>query len=228
MPTNYLVGEQTKQKIFKVSRQLFYQQGYDETTYDDISKLATINRALIPYYFKNKKNLALLIYQRLIEDYFVICDKALENADISDIGRAAFYMFGYYRLLSSNRHLTRFLIQFNSDVDYNEQMVISKKRIFDMLSIKNPEISQSDYEVLSQMDYGIEKELVRIAFYKEDSDLDHLSAMEFRLILSFLGYSREQIEQIIAEAMEHLERTTIILKEQFNFELIQGAKKEVE
>lgn len=218
MPTNYLVGEQTKRKIFKVSRQLFYAQGYDETTYDDISKLADINRALIPYYFKNKKNLALLVYQQFIEDYFAICDESLKDKKISDIGRTAFYMFGYYRLLK-NRNLTRFLIQFHSDVDYNEQMVISKKSIFDMLSIKNPEISQSDYEVLSQMDYGIEKELIRIAFYKETSDIDHLSAMEFRLILSFLGYSREQIEQIIAEAMAHLENASIILKESFNFEL---------
>lgn len=218
MPTNYLVGEQTKQKIFKVSRQLFYKQGYDETTYDDISKLAEINRALIPYYFKNKKNLSLLIYQQFIEDYFAICNKALENTEISDIGRTAFYMFGYYRLLK-NRHLTRFLIQFHSDADYNEHMIISKKSIFDMLSIKNPEISQADYEVLSQMDYGIEKELVRIAFYKEDSDIDHLAAMEFRLISSFLGYSREQIEQIISEAMIHLEKSTITLTDHFNFQL---------
>lgn len=226
MPTNYLVGEQTKRRIFKVSRQLFYKQGYDETTYDDISKLATINRALIPYYFKNKKNLALLVYQNFIEDYFAICDKALENKEISDIGRTAFYMFGYYRLLK-NRNLTRFLIQFNSDVDYDEKMVISKKSIFDMLSIKNSEISPEDYEVLSQMDYGIEKELIRIAFYKEDTDIDHLSTMELRMILSFLGYSKEHVQQIIAEAMKFLEETNIILKESFDFELDEHTKKEV-
>lgn len=218
MSTTYLVGEQTKKKIFKISRQLFYKQGYDETTYDDISKLANINRALIPYYFKNKKNLALLVYQRLIEDYFTICDKALENTGISDIGRTAFYTLGYYRLLK-NRHLTKFLIQFHSDVDYNERMVISKKRLFDILSIKNPEISQSDYEILSQMDYGIEKEIIRIAFYKEDSDIDQLSAIEFYLILSYLGYSRDQIGQIIDEAMTHLEKANIVLKERFDFEL---------
>lgn len=221
MSTTYLVGEQTKRKIFKVSRLLFYKQGYDETTYDDISKLANINRALIPYYFKNKKNLALLVYQQFIEDYFAICDKALEDSNISDEGRTAFYMFGFYRLLK-NRNLAKFLVQFHSDIDYSEKMVISKKRLFDILSIKNSEISQADYEILSQMDYGIEKELIRIAYYKEDSDMDQLSSIEFHLILSFLGYTKEQIEQIIIEARTNLSRVTIQLKERFNFDLLKN------
>ena len=95
MATTYLVGEQTKRKIFKISRQLFYKKGYDETTYDDISKLAKVNRALIPYYFKNKKNLALLVFQKFIEDYYAVCDKTMEGLDMSGEVRTAVYMFGY-------------------------------------------------------------------------------------------------------------------------------------
>lgn len=84
MSTTYHAGEHTKNKIFEVSRQLFYSKGYDETTYDDISNAANINRALIPYHFKNKKNLGLIVYRRLIDDYFSICDQALEDTSISE------------------------------------------------------------------------------------------------------------------------------------------------
>lgn len=218
MSTTYHAGDHTKNKIFEVSRHLFYTQGYEETTYDDISKAANINRALIPYHFKNKKNLALLVYKRLINDYFSICDQALENTQISEEGRTAFYMFGYYRLLKKP-NFSKFLVQFHSDIDYNERMVTSKKRLFDIFIAKNPNVSDTDFELLSQMDFGIEKELIRISYYQEDADIDQLSSVEFRLILSFLGYAKEQVESIIAEAQYYLTHHKIVLLDKFHFEI---------
>lgn len=224
MSTTYLVGEQTKRKIFKVSRQLFYKQGYDETTYDDISKLAKVNRALIPYYFKNKKNLALLVFQRFIEDYYAICDKTMEGLNMSDEVHTAVYMFGYYRLLK-NRNLARFLIQFHSDVDYDERMVTSEKKFFDSLNPNYSKVSASDYAILSQMDYGIEKELIRIIYYKEDTDIDQLSSTEFHLILGYLGYSKEKIDEIIKDTLQHLDKCQIHVKDRFNFEIKDGSSE---
>ena len=218
MATTYLVGEQTKQKIFKVSRQLFYKQGFDETTYDDISRLAKVNRALIPYYFKNKKNLALLVYQRFMDDFYATCDKTMTGLSMSDEVRTAIYMFAYYRLLK-NRNLARFLIQFNSDVDFNDRMVTSAKKFFDALNTNYSKVAKSDYAVLSQMDYGIEKELIRIAYYKEDTDIDRLSNIEFHLILGYFGYSRERIDEIIDETMNHLGKYEITLTDSFSFNL---------
>lgn len=55
--SNYAVGKETQKKIWKAGRKLFYEKGLDATTYDDISKAAGINRALIPYYFKTKHQL---------------------------------------------------------------------------------------------------------------------------------------------------------------------------
>lgn len=219
MATTYLVGEQTKRKIFKISRQLFYKKGYDETTYDDISKLAKVNRALIPYYFKNKKNLALLVFQRFMEDYYSICDKTTEGLNMSDEVRTAVYMFGYYRLLK-NRNLVKFLIQFHSDVDFDERMVTSEKKFFDTINTNFCKVPEHDYAILSQMDYGIEKELIRIAYYQENADIDHLSKIEFHLILGYFGYSKEKIEEIIEETLKHLDKFEIVLKDRFNFELI--------
>ena len=55
MATTYTVGDKTKSNIINESRKLFYKKGYTETTYTDISKAADVNRALIPYHFKNKE-----------------------------------------------------------------------------------------------------------------------------------------------------------------------------
>lgn len=220
MATTYLVGEQTKRRIFKISRQLFYKKGYAETTYDDISKLAKVNRALIPYYFKNKKNLALLVFQKFIEDYYAVCDKAADGLDLSDEVRTAVYMFGYYRLLR-NRNLAKFLIQFHSDVDFDEHMVTGEKKFFDAINTNFCKVSKYDYAALSQMDYGIEKELIRMVYYHEDIDIDRLSSIEFHLILGYFGYSKEKIDEIITETLKHLDRFQITLKDKFNFELTE-------
>lgn len=220
MATTYLVGEQTKRKIFNVSRQLFYKKGYDETTYDDISKLAKVNRALIPYYFKNKKNLALLVFQRFVDDYYAICDKTVAGYDMSDEVRTAVYMFGYYRLLH-NRNLAKFLIQFHSDVDFDERMVTSEKKFFDFINPNFSKVPEYDYAVLSQMDYGIEKELIRKIYYQEGIDIDRLSSIEFHLILGYFGYSKEKIDEIIQVTLTHLDKFNIALKERFNFELLK-------
>lgn len=216
MSTTYLVGEQTKRKIFKVSRLLFYKQGLDETTYDDISKLAKVNRALIPYYFKNKKNLARLVFQRFIDDYYDACDKLMLGSSLSDEVRTAVYMFGYYRLMR-DRNLAKFLIQLHSELDYDERMVISEKKFFDTINPNFSRLPESEYRILSQMDYGIEKELIRILYYQDHNDPDKLSSTEFHLILGYFGYNKEMIEDIIQETIQFLDQHPLTIKERFNF-----------
>lgn len=53
----YINGADTREAILRASRQLFYDRGYDETTYEDIARVAHVNKGSIYYHFKAKEAL---------------------------------------------------------------------------------------------------------------------------------------------------------------------------
>lgn len=60
--------DKTKDKILKVSRELFMRKGYDSTSMSEIASLVGINKSSLYYFFKNKECL-----------YFEIMKNALNN-----------------------------------------------------------------------------------------------------------------------------------------------------
>jgi AcrR family transcriptional regulator len=59
---NYKTGLETKQKIYVTAKQLFYEYGFTKTTLAQIAEDSGTNKAMVAYYFKNKNNLALEVY----------------------------------------------------------------------------------------------------------------------------------------------------------------------
>lgn len=57
---------ENRKKLIAAAKQLFYEQGYTNTTLAQISKLSGVNNGLITYYFGSKSNLASIIYTGLI------------------------------------------------------------------------------------------------------------------------------------------------------------------
>lgn len=54
-------GQNTKQKIMDVAKELFYEQGFTNTTVAQITDEAEVNNGLFTYYFGSKVNLANMI-----------------------------------------------------------------------------------------------------------------------------------------------------------------------
>ena len=50
----YENGKETREIILNVCKKLFYEKGYENVTYDDISKASNIYRSSIQYHFKSK------------------------------------------------------------------------------------------------------------------------------------------------------------------------------
>jgi AcrR family transcriptional regulator len=63
--------ESTRKKIIKVATSLFSERGFDAATVDQIAAKAKVNKALIYYYFKNKKDLLAKIFDSFIEEGLV-------------------------------------------------------------------------------------------------------------------------------------------------------------
>ncbi|MFZ7133561.1 MAG: TetR family transcriptional regulator [Eubacteriales bacterium] len=73
-------GLQTKEYIYCVAKKLFYTVGYDKATLSLISKEANVPIGLIPYHFKNKDNILIMIY----DDYLTKIHQCIDAQVGSD------------------------------------------------------------------------------------------------------------------------------------------------
>lgn len=220
MRSSYIVGEQTKQKILQVSTQLFYKQGFKKTTYDHISEQAEVNRALIPYYFKNKKNLGLAIYDNTWAKVSRACWQIIGNC--SPEVQVCVYLFAYYRILM-NPNYTRFLSEINQEASCNQKMIEGEKAFFAPLIHKYRRIEKEEFDILAQMDFGIEKEIVQMAYDHPDIDyIDRMSIMELNLILNYAGYPQSEVDDIVKDALQYLKHYTIQLVDDFNVDITRN------
>lgn len=74
--SNYENGATTRQAIVQACKQLFYEQGFHETSYGDICKAAHVNRGTIYYHFKDKEAMRyevqweyIIANRRIVEKY---------------------------------------------------------------------------------------------------------------------------------------------------------------
>ena len=79
-------GEQTRKKILQTAERLFAEKGYDGTGIQDIATAAGINKALIYYHFKNKKDIVDSLFRRTLEEMFAMQGTLEEKIRAADGG----------------------------------------------------------------------------------------------------------------------------------------------
>lgn len=219
MSSTYLVGEQTKRKIFRESKKLFYKKGFAETTYDDISTAAKVNRALIPYYFKNKQILGQKVYSKIMEDFTEAFNKTIDVEHYPPDVVHILQTFAYYHLLNNEKY-ARFAIQVQSDESFSTQMVKSEKNFITGFGSKASKFSENELNIIAKMDFGIEKEIVRMVYFAESSiDIDQIVKVEIHMIMGYTGYSKKKIDELIDSALDIMRHLSIRVKNGFSIEI---------
>lgn len=219
MANTYLVGEQTKRKIFKESKKLFYKKGFDETTYDDISTAAKVNRALIPYYFKNKQILGQAIFSKITEDFTENLNHVLDIYKYPQDFINIIHTFAYYRLLN-NKKYAKFAFQVQADESFSNQMVTSEKNFIIGFGSKASRFSENELDIIAKMDFGIEKEIVRMIYLSNGSlDIDEIVRIEIHMIMGYAGYSKKKIDELLDLAIEVLSPFSFHMKNGFAIDI---------
>lgn len=72
---NYENGAFTRQAIVKACKKLFYEKGYQETSYGDICKEAHVNRSTIYYHFRDKDEMRYEVMWEYTVDFKHIAEK---------------------------------------------------------------------------------------------------------------------------------------------------------
>lgn len=220
MSNTYLAGEQTKRKIFKESKKLFYKNGFTETTYDDISNAAKVNRALIPYHFNNKQALGQEIYCRITEEFTTAIDEILDIRQFSSDFISIFHTVAYYRLLRDNYRFSRFVFQLQSDTT-DSLFTIEKEREFLLnLGSKFSHLDDVELNILAKMYVGMKKEIIQMIYLSENNDItDRITEIHLHMLMGYAGYSRKKADELIQAAFEVTNLLSFHMKNGFSVEI---------
>ena len=195
---------ESRQKLLNTARELFYEQGYTETTFAQISKVSGINNGLITYYFGNKANLASEIYTSFLLD--------LRN----EIARQLYEIKGNYSLelgismenrvimhvKFENENLMRFYVEYSHErEDY--AMSNQKRSHYYQLQKRliNPNITDEDLDLYEVCGYAVVTALTEAySTGRITSNMEHVEDYALRLIFNMLELPPLQIESLIEES----------------------------
>lgn len=220
MSNTYLAGEQTKRNILRESKKLFYKKGYTETTYSDISVAAKVNRALIPYHFKNKQILGLEIYNQIITEFYEMIDDVLDTSQFDTDFVSILHTVAYYRLLASNKHFLQFLSELQSDEDAALFHADTEQKWLISLGSKFANLDEAESTILTQMSIGMKKESITMLTAKsKELNADKVAHMHLHMLMRYVGYSAKKADELINAATEIANLLNFQIKNGFIVEL---------
>lgn len=102
--SKYETGFQTRNKILLTCRSLFYEEGYDNTTFADIARTAEVNQGSIYYHFSSKEN----ILGTIMEETIAKNDSIVEEYSSEDTLYETKYFMGgriyLYKMLQDEEY----------------------------------------------------------------------------------------------------------------------------
>lgn len=215
MSDTYLVGEQTKRRIFKESRKLFYKKGFADTTYDDISNAAKINRALIPYHFKSKQTLGYAVYARILSDFNDAFYNTVHSEECPPDLMNVLHTFSFYQLFD-NEKLLRFAYEIISSEKTNDPFPMFEKEQIAGIGSKASNFTDAELNALANINSGMEKEIIRMLYESgETVDISVLVRMELNMMMGYAGYSKKKQEELIDIAAELSTQLSVSVKNGF-------------
>lgn len=214
----YSAGEETKQRILDISKTLFYEKGFSDTLYDDICKLANVNRALIPYHFKNKYDLALAVYNSYIAEYVKTRNQLMEGYSKEKQLMIGIYYF--YKLME-NPHVARFADFIFHQQDYEERLLFGESVMFQIILNPALSVTEQDWDCIVRLIWGMEIAITRL-FMLERYNAGYVSCeIMVRMFFHYFGYSDEKITQLISEAKQLIEGCKVQVMPDFTIVLEQ-------
>lgn len=203
-------GEKKKQAILKVSKELFYERGYKDTTFTDISKILDCPASTISYHFGSKIELASVIqgeYSRQNKIYI----ESMVGDVYSKTMLMALEILNMWKRNLENDRLRRFLIETGADSSivtyYFDYIKYLYKVVIDEHDV---EISEDKLSLMASTQIGMTHEILVIS----NTDLVSLDYVGYAshvitVFCKMIGFNEFQISKLIENATEIFERLPI-------------------
>lgn len=208
----YQAGENTKKKILEESKVVFYHKGYEEASYDDIAKRANVNRALIPYHYKKKSDLALAVYDSFVEQYVKIRDEIAKGRHRET--KLVIGILLFYRLLLDEKAL-RFVNFVLGEDSYQDRLVWGESVMYEKALADGVSYGSAEWNMLIHMICGMDNEIIHMMYRKEYTDIHELGREMIRLFFPALGYSVQHADKVFENVSFLLDSYTFVISEKF-------------
>lgn len=118
----YNSGKQKRTNIIETSKQLFYENGIEETNIATIMRLAKINRSSFFYYFKDIFDIATVVYGQMLNKHFLSISEIFKPYELNDLEKACLIGASHMRLVLSDINVSRFASQiiFHNIIEYDD------------------------------------------------------------------------------------------------------------
>lgn len=124
-------NSEVKDRILKVSRELFIRNGYNNTSVRDIASASGTNIAMVNYYFNSKYNLFEIIFDDALTVLFDRILKVLQS-DKSFFDLLASWIDSYYETFMEYPQIPDFIL---NAISQNPERLTERIRKFDPYSI---------------------------------------------------------------------------------------------
>lgn len=207
-----------KEKILQAAYLLFWNKGYEHTSYKDIAQTAGENEGLITYYFQTKSNLAGWIY----DDMCMQIDQKIEELYGKDSiwVRGMLKVVAVFQLFGMEGNVGTFLYGFRTDLKFFDyRTMCTMKRI--LYAEKNTEesVKRNFEELVTFMD-GINIELFLGYYVGYLQNILHDGIIEYVFRILTIEYSKEILEEDYVRAKEISKKIKIEVKEPFQVRII--------
>lgn len=216
----YSVGIETKNKILTEAKTLFYEKGFKETSFQEISQRAAVNKGLITYHFKNKNNIAKEIYFNFARNQQKACDEVFQNQN--GVVAAITSLILFYKLIMEDEKLKRFwydiaVADVISDMLFWEEEVFLRK----IAKSLNAEVPEDELFTIYCIENGMEIELIKNIFSGNIKEpIDKVFEKQYKVTLSLLGVYGEEAQRIIRESFSLAEKVKTQRKGYFEVEYV--------
>lgn len=104
-------SEASKKKILKIAERIFAKKGFDGARVDEIAKEASVNKALIYYYFKSKTAILEEIFREFQNEATAMFFKYVnEDIDLTDLEKSAEFFDVYLAYLESRKDTLKIML----------------------------------------------------------------------------------------------------------------------
>lgn len=215
---NYKTGLESKEKIYNTAKELFYELGFVRTTLMEIAKASKINKAMIAYYFKNKNNLALEVYNEYMFDNRLKTQKAIDKQFPGS--NVALKTAIEYRVQNRNCRLNRHLNQFYHELCESNLLLTTESASIHFIEELN-RYHQLGLDRLAVKALAVANLAVVHGLHisRDDGFLDcsseYLADLEISLLFQSLRFENSLIDEILEQSREMLEDIEISVEKNF-------------
>ncbi|QSX07655.1 TetR/AcrR family transcriptional regulator [Alkalibacter rhizosphaerae] len=216
----YKKSRNTKEKIINACRRLFYENGYINTRYEDLSEATGLSPGVIHYHFQSKKNMAGIIYDEFLTSNKALVNQLLEEEYELQI-RTAVEIRSYMNLLLSDDKFKRFYLEICQDrviVDlFRETGVYFYQLHRDEYNL---DISDGMIAMINITSAAAETELI-MNYFKGDRAYSFEDIVEFNIRLNYelMAIDYEKINEIVEMSRYIYDTLQVRFKDHFELDI---------